>query len=62
MEQEKTETFENLSHEELMEKAKKLEEKEKDIEKKERELSVLEASITASKHNLYDKINVSVKT
>ena len=51
-----------LSEEELLKKQKELEEREQRLGKKERELSILEATVTGAKYNIYDKINVSLKT
>ena len=51
-----------LSEEELLKKQMELEAKERHLNKKERELSVLEAAVTGAKYNIYDKINVSLKT
>ncbi|MEA5083894.1 MAG: hypothetical protein VB018_07020 [Lachnospiraceae bacterium] len=54
--------FSPLSEEELLKKQMELEAKEQHLDKKERELSVLEAAVTGAKYNIYDKINVSLKT
>jgi len=54
--------FSPLSEEELLNKQMELEEKEQQLGKKERELSILEAAVTGAKYNMYDKINVSLKT
>ncbi|MDD3569926.1 MAG: hypothetical protein PHY44_02350 [Lachnospiraceae bacterium] len=54
--------FSTLSEEELLKKQMELEAKEQHLDKKERELSVLEAAVTGAKYNIYDKINVSLKT
>lgn len=54
--------FSTLSEEELLKKQMELEAREQHLDKKERELSVLEAAVTGAKYNIYDKINVSLKT
>lgn len=54
--------FSTLSEEELIKKQMELEAKEQHLDKKERELSVMEAAVTGAKYNIYDKINVSLKT
>lgn len=54
--------FSTLSEDELIKKQMELEEKEQHLDKKEKELSILEAAVTGAKYNMYDKINVSLKT
>lgn len=54
--------FLTLSEEELLRKQEELEQREYQLGKKERELSILEATVTGAKYNIYDKINVSLKT
>ncbi|MGE4214076.1 MAG: hypothetical protein AB7E42_04770 [Anaerotignaceae bacterium] len=54
--------FSPLSEERLLNKQMELEEKEQQLGKKEKELSILEAAVTGAKYNMYDKINVSLKT
>lgn len=51
-----------LSEDELIKKQMELEAKEQHLDKKEKELSILEAAVTGAKYNMYDKINVSLKT
>ena len=46
----------------IEEKEAQLAQKEAQLQEREQKLSILEAAVTGAKYNLYDKINVSLRT